>query len=511
MRATASSSFKLGPRNIPEMRTKSLAQLMQRSGAAPDAITRRRFLQATLAAGAALMIPRRSPSAAVASTQPRIVVIGAGFAGLSCAYQLRRTGANVQVLEARNRVGGRVMSLDNFVPGKVIEAGAELIGRNHPTWMAYAKEFGLAMRDVSEDPDHTSPILIGGKTYANKEAEKLWEQIEKALALMNADASRVDLERPWLTPDAQHLDQRSFSKLIESWPLDSQIKEAATALMANDNVFNPANVSYLGILSTIAGGGIEAFWSESEVYRCAAGNQALALKLANAIGTERINLSTPIEKLEIGANGVRITTTRGQIHEADVVVLTAPPSTWNRMVFDPALPSGLMPYAGPAIKYLTAVDKAFWTSDGLGPDALTDTPIGETWHATDGQRDSSQAPACFTVFSGGDAAERCLQLPRPQRDLQMTAWIEKIYPSYGTAARRRMFMGWPEDRWTSCGYTSPSLGEVTGIYPRLAQGVHDKIFFAGEYSSLLFTGFMEGGLHSGAILAKQLVARLNLN
>ena len=492
------------------MRTRSLAQLMRLAGAAPEAITRRRFLQATLAAGTALMLPRRGPSAAVAGTRPRVLVIGAGFAGLSCAYQLLRSGADVRVLEARNRVGGRVFTLNNFLPGKAIEAGAELVGGNHPTWMAYAKEFDLSMRDVSEEADHTSPILIGSTTYTKKEAEQLWEEIDKALALMNTDARNVNLERPWLTPHAERLDQRSFAQAAESWPLDPHVRDAATALMANDNVFQPANVSYLGILTTIAGGGIEAFWSESEIYRCASGNQSLAFQLAKAIGPERIKLRTPIAKIALRADGVRITTAGGQSQEADVVVLTAPPRTWDQMAFDPALPSDIKPYAGPAIKYLTAVDKTFWTSDGLGPDALTDTPIGQTWNATDGQRTSPQDPACFTVFSGGDAAARCLEVPRQQRVRQMTTWIEKIYPSYGDSAQQTMFMGWPEDRWTGCGYTSPSLGEVTRIYPRLEQGISDRLYFAGEYSSLQFTGFMEGGLHSGATLAKRLVGRLNL-
>jgi len=492
------------------MRTRSLARLMRQAGAAPDAIIRRRFLQASLAAGAALMLPQWRPSAAGAGTRPRVVVIGAGFAGLSCAYQLQRAGADVQVLEARNRVGGRVFTLDSFLPGKFIEAGAELIGGNHPTWMAYAKQFGLAMRDVSEDGDHTSPILIEGKTYSGKESERLWEQIEKALALMNGDARNVNLECPWLTAEAERLDRLSFAQVAAGWPIEPEVRAAATALLANDNVFRPDGVSYLGILAAIAGGGIEAFWSESEIYRCARGNQALALKLAEAIGANRLQLRTPIERLELRSDGVRISTAGGQRLEADLVVLTAPPATWDRIAFAPSLPSDLRPYAGPAIKYITALDKPFWRAGGLGPDALSDTPIGETWDATDGQRSSPQDPACLTVFSGGEAAERCLQVPRQQRDRQLTTWIERLYPGYGRAARRRLFMGWPEDRWTACGYTSPSLGEVTRIYPRMDAGIDNKLFFAGEYASLLFTGYVEGGLHSGATLAKRLASRLNI-
>ena len=493
------------------MKPTSIARLMRQVGAAPSGISRRRFLQATLAAGAALMLPQRQPSAAQAGSRPRVLVIGAGFAGLSCAYQLLRAGADVQVLEARNRVGGRVFTLNNFVPGKVVEAGAELIGGNHPTWMAYSKEFGLKLRDVGTDESEpTSPILIGGKLYRGKDAERLFEQIDKALELMNADARSVDLQHPWLTPDAAQLDRRSLAQVAETWPVEPHVRAATLALLSNDNVLEPAQASYLALLSNIAGGGIEAYWSESEIHRCASGNQALAFKLAAAIGSERIQLRTPVERVQLQANGVRVCTARGQRLEADAVVITAPPATWDRLGIEPGLGVDWRPNAGPAIKYLSIVDKPFWIAQDSGPDSLSDTPVGLCWDATDGQRTRSSDPSCLTVFSGGQAASRCLQVPRGQRDQHMTRWIEAIHPGYGRHAGRRLFMGWPEDQWSRCGYSSPTLGQVTSIYPRLDAGINDRLFFAGEYASLQFTGFMEGALHSGAQLAKALAKRWNL-
>jgi monoamine oxidase len=92
----------------------------------------------------------------------------------------------------------------------------------------------------------------------------------------------------------------------------------------------------------------------------------------------------------------------------------------------------------------------------------------------------------------------------------MTTWINAIYPHYGSAVRKQLFMAWPEERWTACGYSCPSLGQVTSIYPRLEEGIQNKLFFAGEYASLLFTGYMEGALHSGAVLAGRIAKRLNL-
>lgn len=233
--------------------------------------------------------------------------------------------------------------------------------------------------------------------------------------------------------------------------------------------------------------------------------------MAEAIGADRIQLRAPIERLQLLGSGVRITTARGQRLEADAVVLTAPPSTWDRLGIEPALPRGLMPNPGPAIKVLSNVDKRIWLDAGLGLEALTDTPVGQFWEATDGQRQRPSEPACLTVFSGGAAASRCLQVPPQQRDQQLGRWIEAVYPGYGRAVRRRLFMAWPHDPWTRCGYSSPTLGQVTTVYPRLDAGVQDRLFFAGEYTSLLFTGFMEGGLHSGAQLAGSLAKRWNLS
>jgi monoamine oxidase len=73
-----------------------------------------------------------------------------------------------------------------------------------------------------------------------------------------------------------------------------------------------------------------------------------------------------------------------------------------------------------------------------------------------------------------------------------------------------MFMAWPNEKWTQCGYCAPRLGEVTSIYPNLEKGFEGRLFFAGEYTSLLFTGYMEGGLNSGAKLARKLAISLGL-
>lgn len=280
--------------------------------------------------------------------------------------------------------------------------------------------------------------------------------------------------------------------------------------MSNDEATWPDRESYLGAISSIAGGGYEEFWTESEVYRCVGGNQKLAFKLANAIGGDRIQLESPIQSIDLKDSGVEVRTGKGTLFEGDLVVLTVPPSAWDTMKISPTLPDDYRISTGPAIKYLSKVSRPFWTDAGLQPNSLSDTPVGETWEGTDAQRSTDEEPACFTVFSGGAAAAACLDFPESERQAEFARHIEAIYPGYRAHFEKSMFMGWPKDRWTQCGYSCPAPGEVTGVHPHLRAGFHDRLFFAGEYTSLLFTGYMEGGLRSGAELARRLAGTLNL-
>src|SRR5262245_31356163 len=140
---------------------------------APDRFntSRREALKAALAAAAGLMLS--GPAFALGpGAGKRVVIIGAGFSGLACALELLAAGYDITVLEARNRVSGRVLSLSDMVPGKNVEAGAELIGSNHPLWMAYAKRFGLEFLDVSNDESLAAPLVLNGRRL---EADKAKE------------------------------------------------------------------------------------------------------------------------------------------------------------------------------------------------------------------------------------------------------------------------------------------------------------------------------------------------
>jgi monoamine oxidase len=483
------------------------ARLARRFSKPTNGPSRREVLQGSLAAAAGLLLSRASfGQDSKPASGRRVVVVGAGFAGLAAAHELRSVGDDVAVLDARNRVGGRVLTFSDFVPGKTVEGGGELIGSNHPTWVAYADKFGLGFLDVSEVEDVEFPIVIGGRRLSSEESEKLWEEMDEALTGMNADAAAVDADTPWTSPNAAALDARNVASFIDGLADVSPLCRAALhALVASDNGVPTAWQSYLGQLAQIKGGGVEKYWTESEVYRCKGGNQQLALKLAATLPKDALHLGTAAAAIRLREKGVLVTTTDGRAFEAEDVVLAIPPSTWRRVAFEPTLPGGLSPQMGVNIKALYSVKSRFWLESKLGPDWLSDGPMSQTWEGTDGQ--DAEGGFALHAFSGGLAAEEARGGRVEDRLERATAELSKVYKDLAKETRGARFMDWPGETWTAAGYSFPAPGEVTTIGPKLRAGVGGRLHFAGEHASHAFVGYMEGALHSGAAVAKRIAKR----
>ncbi|MCC6660218.1 MAG: FAD-dependent oxidoreductase [Phycisphaerales bacterium] len=485
------------------------ARLAARHGPRVDAMSRRRFLGITLAGSAGLLLSN-SPAAAWVGmgrrrvAGKRVVVIGAGFAGLACAYELRSVGYDVTVVEARNRVGGRVLSFNDLVPGKVVEGGAELIGSNHPCWVAYKERFSLDFLDVTEAEDAEFPIILGGKRLTGTESSALYEEMDAALMPMNDDARRINSDEPWESEGAAALDARTTKAWIDGLSCSDLCKQGLTVQFSADNAQDVALQSYLGNLAQVKGGGVEAYWTESEVYRCRGGNDQLARILAESIGPDRIATNLPARTVEVRERRAIVTCADGRTIECDDVVLAAPPTVWSKIEFRPGLPRDVLPQMGTAVKYLGAVKSRFWRERRLAPDSLTDGDICMTWEGTDNQ--PGDDGAALTCFSGGNAAARARSRDETARTAAFHDGLEALYPGFKANFVRARFMDWPGDPWTLAGYSFPAPGQVTTIGPRLRRGL-GRLHFAGEHACYAFVGYMEGGLHSGVDLAKKLAVR----
>lgn len=484
------------------MRRSLYARLKARFGTPIDQITRREFLQGSIAAGTALLLSSRLVRARAAGKS--IVIIGAGFAGLSAAYELLASGYAVKLLEARERVSGRVVSFDNFIPGRIVEGGGELIGSNHTLWAAYAKKFGLEFLEVP-DSDAEWPVVIDGKLLSDKEGKTLWEGFDDILESIGADADPILADTPWDSPNARKLDLIAVPQKVMSVEAPEIAKRAIIADFVSETGVPPERQSYLALLTAVKGGSLEKYWTETQVYHCKGGNQQLAQKLAAEIGADRIFLNMPVSEVKIAGERVTITCADGRSFTADDAILTVPPSVWDQISFDPALPEVLRPQMGHNVKYLISLKNRFWLQDNLSPESLSNGNVQATWESTAGQE--GDAPAGMVAFSGGPAADAMSALPESERDAAYAAELRQRYPRYTENFVAGRFMDWPAVLWTRASYSFAAPGEVTTMGPILHKGIEGRLHFAGEHSCYKFAGYMEGALSSGVSIARRLAIR----
>jgi monoamine oxidase len=468
-------------------------------------VSRRQILQAGLAGAAGLLSGQRTSRVLAQSraARRRVVVVGAGFSGLACAFELVAAGYDVRVFEARKRVGGRVLSLKELVPGKNVEAGGEMLGSNHPMVLAYAAKFGFEFLDVPHDGVPPTMIL-GGRKLLGTEVDRIRIEIDSALARMTDEARTVVADAPWQTPDAERLDRMSTAEWIERLDISPLAKSLLTVQLTTDNGVATSKQSHLGNLAQVKGGGLEKYWTDTEVFRLKGGNQQFALRFAKELGDERLVLDCPVREITATETGMTVVDAGGRTREADDVVLAIPPSVWSTIKFSPALPKALDPQMGMNVKFLSVVKSRFWRDAKNPADSYSDGDIGATWDATDGQ--GTDGPAVVTAFSGGAAAETIHRRTVPEREPAHLKELESLLPGLGSQFVKGQMMDWIGDPWTRGGYSFPAPGQVTTVGPALQAG-QGRLHFAGEHTCYKFVGYMEGALQSGVSLAQRLAER----
>ena len=471
---------------------------------------------------------RAIPHGTKAVAGHRIAIIGAGLAGLCAAFELRSMGYQVSVYEARERVGGRVHSLKEFIKGKTVEGGGELIGSNHALWIAYAKHFGLKFTDAEDYGN--SPVRLNGRTLTFEQGNILADEMDKLKEKLNLLAETiVDPFEPWMNRNAKQLDDMSVAKWIDksNWKTTASKKEinlAKTAMkeqLASDNGIEAREQSLLGVLAMIKGGGVDRYWSDTEVYRCEDGNQQLAERFCDEIIDKKgeVVLATKIEKVVrngrkinfIGLTHVEGNWKPAEIKSADEVILAVPPSVWGNIRSNDKTVDGILrgaPRMGKNVKFLMSFKKRFWEDFSSSPTLSEDGPVDMTWETTEADKENDGEYA-MVAFSGAKHAETCAKWGDKEetKDKYMRD-LKVVYPAIDKHLVHFEFMNWPEkEKWTKASYYFPRLKEVRKWGPIWKMGVDDWFHFAGEHTSYAFMGYMEGALTSGFRLARRIAVR----
>jgi monoamine oxidase/V8-like Glu-specific endopeptidase len=461
----------------------------------------------------------------------RVAVVGGGLGGLMAARDLARQGVKVSLFEARPEVGGRVLSTTSFSKGRVIEAGAELIGTFHSRWKRLAVEHGLAFVNRMEYQQYANEgldlKLTLDKSLSMKEIEDLVKEMRRrVLVPISVIALGVsDPAQPWRNTSLQRFDQMSVETALQnllkiSPTADRRLWMALEMLLVNDNGVPLAQMNFLGLLCLVKGGQLGpqdvppmGYWDELEVFRCADGCQTLAIKMAQQMSKKlgvRVLRQTEVTHINLLATRAslawRIVDKKGKpidrqqpMTEAfDYVVLAVPPSVWARITFTPVQPGdpsqvGLMTMA-PTFKFFSDVDERFWIRQRAAP--MGGSPaLGQVWEGTDNQTRLKDQGVVLSVFGGG-------RLPQ-QSDFAPE--LEKLYPGYGKRVRNTLLANWPDQAFIRCGCTAPALGQIFTVARKLNLPFRDRLFFAGDHTRMDLTGYMEGALASGESAATRLL------
>ena len=460
-----------------------------------------------------------------------VAVVGAGLAGLVAARQLEAAGARVLVIEARDRVGGRLLN-EEIGDGKVVEVGGQWIGPTQDRIAALAAGVGVGTFPTY---DEGREVMVMGERRATfsgfaeigVEAVRDLSRAISPLALIDFEQARIRLDRmaqqvpleaPWEAPKARRWDGQTF----DTWMRRNIPTAGARTLFGilTEAVWaaEPADVSLLHILFyTRSGGGIDSLAGTdggAQQDRFHGGSQRIALLLAEQLGAERVRLGSPVRRIEHDRDGVVVHAAGGSGGSASVraqrAIVAIPPTLAGRIDYDPPLPAlrdqltQRMPQ-GTLMKAEAVYDKPFWRDDGLTGQAVSDTgPVKVTF-------DNSPPDGSVGVlmgFIGGTAARQ--HMVKSKADMQAAA-LGSFATYFGDKAKSPnafIQQNWVKEVWSRGG---PVALVGTGTYldfGPLLRAPQGKIHWAGTETSTYWNGYMDGAVRSGERAAAEVLGEI---
>jgi monoamine oxidase len=493
-------------------------------------LSRRQFLHSSLASAAALAVPRAISASSPAlksekfslpqSTSPKkIVVIGAGLAGLTAAYELQQSGHDVTALEARSRPGGRVHTLrDKFDDNLYAEAGAMDFNHSYVQLFSYIAKFELSTTDY---PSQQNEIVFvrNKRLLIQRGIEPVWPfkltTEEKNLGLAGLDDKylaplRKEIGNPtdpsW--PDAS---LAPYDRLtVEQFLLTRGVSQEGADLLKL-SLYGP-DYDNVSALETLSAESFARSGGKHMTLHC--GNDRLPKAFASRLG-DRIRFNAAVTKIQESGERVSVTvsdSTAGksgaaQQIEADRVIITVPFAVLRNIEISVAIPDAKrnviqkMRYA-PVMRTYLQTKSRFWMERKENGSAYTDLPIGQVVDHT------STQPGTRGILEAqmyGAHAVHAKSLSDDDRLRFAAREIVRVHPGLETNYEKGTSFAWDEsDLYSGGGWCWHAPGEMLPDYPLVAQP-NGRLHFAGEHTSAL-VGTMEGAVLSGQRAAKEVAS-----
>jgi len=492
----------------------------QRTGIPADELlvqgrARRRFMQAAAGGIAAATI-----GTGCASTQkkdkpaggPSVAVVGAGIAGLHCAWLLGKAGIAVSVYDAADRVGGRMFTkTDLLAPGLSTELGGEFIDSHHADMLQLCQEFSLDLLDMREDTGLIDcAYWFGGKHYSDRE---VLDALKPFVARIAQDAAVLELE--WdaflADPKAAELDKTSVAAYLSSLGMTGWLRALVEVAFVTEYGLDAGEQSSLNMLSLIgldtAAARWEAFGESDERYKVKGGNQRVTDELAKRL-EGKIETARKLVAVSHSYSGYELSFAKGAAVKADYLVLTVPFTALREVELDVDLPDekkraiSELGY-GMNAKVMFGTSSRPWRGKGYAGGIFSDEAFQLAW---DNARMQKGLAGGITLYSGGKAGVDVGKgTPREQVD-RMVPGLEKAFPGVQFAENGKVFrMHWPSHAFTKASYACYRPGQWTSICGHEIEAA-GKLHFAGEHCSSDFQGYMNGGAETGRVAAEAILA-----
>ncbi len=417
------------------------------------------------------------------------VIIGAGLSGLAAAYRLHRSGWNVQIVEARDRIGGRVWTHRFPDSNLTCELGGEWIGDDHERMIALCRHFGLPLQrhrfkdSLLQDGKISSPGAWG----FSPQSKNAWKKFEAAWPKYS-ERDKQNLDRydwwTWLKRIGYSEEDLRLRDLMDSTDFGESIRQVSAYSAASEYLeSNPTD---------------EMDW------KITGGNDRLPRAMAARIGLKNFRLSTTVSAIT-QKNGKVYVRAGKETLVADACVCTVPARVLNNIRFSPELPSAQVKAAwelqyARIVKSAVTFDERFWKADDFS--LISDTTSHYYFHSTQKQ---SGAKGVLTSYAVGEKADVLAAQNSARRQEIITRDLASYNERAPQLARGIISQAWQRDPWTQGAYALYRPGQWFSVRPIL-QKSHGKVLFAGEHLAD-WQGFMEGAVNTGEAAADALLGK----
>jgi monoamine oxidase len=449
------------------------------------------------------------------SADADVVVVGAGLAGLTAARDLLAAGRSVTVAEARDRVGGRVVSWP-VGDGQVVEMGGQYAGPTQDRILALAADLGVATFRTHDEGRNV--LHFNGKrgTYSGaipRINPVVLADVGRAQARLETLARRVPADAPWTAARAAAWDGQTF----ETWMRRNAASRSARTLLALaiEAVFacEPGDVSLLHVLFYCrAGGSLQRLIATSggaQQDRFVGGSALIAERLAGRLGDGVVRLSQPVIRIAVGADRVTTVTPAGEFTSRRVIV-SVPPALAGRIDYEPALPAGRNQLTqrapmGSVIKCQAIYDEPFWRAAGLSGQATGD---GGGSRVVFDNSPPGGSPGILLAFVEGDEARRLGRVGAPERRQAVLDSLVRYFGPRAASPSGYLELDWQQERWTGGCYGTLFGPNVWTRYGYALSQPVGRIHWAGTETATAWCGYMDGAVRSGERAAAEVDALL---